>query len=179
MPVQTPSQVRTSQWFIWASRRRDEKLIKVGPLEVPKRDNSREKLQVPTSSWATVFQRDKYSGGPAVGTLKPVFRGFARYLQGRRSGLAGFSKEPQRFMIDPQARENIWDPEFVHQFELQSRCCRYRPVANSIANSRSDSVNRLRKKSGKCVSAFHDPSVKCPVRENFRSLDALPFRHRY
>src|SRR5712692_329881 len=44
MPVQTPSQVRTSQWFIWASRRRDEKLIKVGPLEVPKRDNSREKL---------------------------------------------------------------------------------------------------------------------------------------
>ena len=31
--------------LIWASRRRDEKLIKVGPLEVPKRDNSREKLQ--------------------------------------------------------------------------------------------------------------------------------------
>jgi hypothetical protein len=26
-------------------RRRDEKLIKVGPLEVPKRDNSRKKLQ--------------------------------------------------------------------------------------------------------------------------------------
>ncbi len=41
-----PSQVRSSQWFLRASRRRDEKLIKVGSLEVPKRDNSREKLQV-------------------------------------------------------------------------------------------------------------------------------------
>jgi hypothetical protein len=49
------SQVRSSQWFPCASRRRDEKLIKIGPLEVPKRNNSREKLQLERPTGNAMF----------------------------------------------------------------------------------------------------------------------------
>jgi len=52
---QTGLSVRSSQWFLCASRRRDEKLIKVGPLEVPKRDNSREKLRLERRIGNAVF----------------------------------------------------------------------------------------------------------------------------